>query len=170
MRNIIIAGVVAALVSATAATATTKLVITSAQIKNGTIKMVDMSAGAKRGLKGTRGRQGPPGPAGLQGPQGLQGLQGPPGLSNVQHVSSISTADPDGIHTADCPAGKYVTGGGGIEGGAGYLWSSRPLDGDSWIVAGDPGSTMHVYAICASLAQPPLGPAFLGQAVEHAAR
>jgi hypothetical protein len=55
----------------------------------------------------------------------------------------------------DCPAGKYVTGGGGIELGSGYLWSSRPLDGDTWIVAGDPGSTMVAYAVCANLAQPP---------------
>jgi hypothetical protein len=73
MKNIIIAGVVAALVAAGAATATTKLVITSAQIKNGTIKMVDISASAKRGLKGNRGLRG------LQGQQGSQGLKGDKG-------------------------------------------------------------------------------------------
>ena len=171
MKNIIIAGVVAALVSAGAATAATTLVITSAQIKNGTIKMVDISAGAKRGLKGNRG---PAGSQGAAGQQGAPGLPGPPGLSNVQHVSSTSAADPDGIHTVDCPPGKYVTGGGGIELGAGYLWSSRPLDGDTWIVAGDAGSTMVAYAVCANLAQPPAGPsggsAQLRQAVERAAR
>jgi hypothetical protein len=52
-------------------------------------------------------------------------------------------------------------GGGGIELGTGYLWSSRPLDGDSWIVAGDAGSTMVAFAICANLSAPPTAAAQL---------
>ena len=50
MKSILTAGVIAALV--VASTATAALVVTSANIKNGTIKMVDISAGAKRALKG----------------------------------------------------------------------------------------------------------------------
>lgn len=168
MKNIITAAIVAALISAAAATATTKLVITSAQIKNGTIKTIDISASAKRALKGNRGPRGLQGVQGAQGVQGVQGIQGPPGLTNVQHVSSTSAADADGIHTVDCPAGKYVTGGGGIELGAGYLWSTRPLDGDTWIAAGDVGSTIVAYAICANLLTPPTGSA--GLRIKEAAR
>lgn len=153
--------------------------ITGKQIKNGSIGLVDISAGAKRTLKGNRGTRGLAGPPGQPGPPGAQGAQGnpgaqgqpgaqgPPGLSNVQHVSSTSPADPDGIHTVDCPAGKYVTGGGGIEQSA-YLWSSRPLDGDTWIIAGDAGSTMTAFAICANLSAPPTTSAAL--MTEEAAR
>jgi hypothetical protein len=50
MRSIIVAGVVAALIAASSATAV--LLVTSKNIKNGTIQMVDISAGAKRALKG----------------------------------------------------------------------------------------------------------------------
>jgi hypothetical protein len=62
--------------------------VTSKTIKNGTIKLVDISATAKRALKGKRGPRGPQGaagatgpagPRGLTGPQGEQGIQGPPG-------------------------------------------------------------------------------------------
>jgi hypothetical protein len=59
------AGVVAALVSAT--TATAAFVVTSANIKDGTIQTVDISAKAKRALKGNRG---PAGQVGFDGHRG----------------------------------------------------------------------------------------------------
>ena len=49
------------------ATATTLELITSAQIKNGTIQLVDISPRAKAAL---RGRPGPEGPPGVVGPSG----------------------------------------------------------------------------------------------------
>ena len=73
MKSILTAGVIAALV--VASTATAALVVTSANIKNGTIKMVDIGAGAKRALKGNRGPRGAQGPQGAPGPQGPQGIQ-----------------------------------------------------------------------------------------------
>ena len=52
------------------------VLVTSAQIKNGTIQLADISPKAQNAL---RGRRGPAGPAGGQGPQGPAGPQGPPG-------------------------------------------------------------------------------------------
>ena len=53
MKAAIIASIVAMLVSAASATAA--LVVTSKNIKNGTIQTVDISAKAKRALEGTAG-------------------------------------------------------------------------------------------------------------------
>jgi hypothetical protein len=83
MKAAIIAGIVALLVSAASATAA--FVVTSKNIKNGTIQTVDISGAAKRALKGNRGPRGATGLRGLQGlagaagPQGQAGAQGPPG-------------------------------------------------------------------------------------------
>ena len=87
MKNALIAAVVAAVVAAASGTAAT-IVVTSANIKNGTIQTVDISAKAKRALTGQRGprggvgatgAQGSQGPAGTQGPVGPQGPEGPKG-------------------------------------------------------------------------------------------
>jgi hypothetical protein len=83
MKTALIAAVVAAVIAASAATATTAIVITSAQIKNGTIQTVDISAKAKRALKGNRGPRGALGPAGAAGAQGPQGPAGPKGDQGV---------------------------------------------------------------------------------------
>ena len=55
MKNALIAAVVAAIVAAASGTAAT-IVVTSKNIKNGTIQTVDISAKAKRALKGNRVR------------------------------------------------------------------------------------------------------------------
>jgi Collagen triple helix repeat (20 copies) len=90
MKNALIAAVVSAVIASTTATAAT-IVVTSKNIKNGTIQTADISAKAKRALKGNRGPRGltgapgpqglagPPGPAGANGANGAPGLQGPPG-------------------------------------------------------------------------------------------
>jgi hypothetical protein len=83
MKNALIAAVVAAVVAAASATAAT-IVVTSANIKNGTIQAVDISAKAKRSLKGTRGPRGAPGLRGLQGSVGAAGSQGPAGQQGPQ--------------------------------------------------------------------------------------
>lgn len=96
----ITAAIVVALVVAGGTTAAAKLVVTSKNIKNGTIQLVDLNKKAKRALRGQRGTRGtagpqgqtgpvgqtgaagpagPIGPTGAQGPQGIQGPQGPPG-------------------------------------------------------------------------------------------
>jgi hypothetical protein len=53
MKDALIAAVVAAVVAAASGTAATIVVMSN--IKNGTIQMVDLSAKAKRALKGNRG-------------------------------------------------------------------------------------------------------------------
>lgn len=120
MKAALIAAIVAAIVAASSATAA--LVITSANIKNGTIQSVDISAKAKRALKGNRGSRGPqgnPGPAGPQGAPGLQGApgpqgapgekgargeQGPSGTKAYARIAADGTVDPTyakGITTAN---------------------------------------------------------------------
>jgi hypothetical protein len=70
------------------------LLITSRQIKNGTIQAVDINARTVRqfqrpgpaGAEGPPGPQGPQGPAGDRGPAGAQGPQGPPGVASAGAV------------------------------------------------------------------------------------
>jgi Collagen triple helix repeat (20 copies) len=78
MKTALIAAIVAAVVAAASGTAAT-IVITSKNIKNGTIEAVDISAKAKRALKGNRGPRGAAGPPGATGAQGASGPQGPAG-------------------------------------------------------------------------------------------
>jgi hypothetical protein len=93
MKNAMIAAVVAAVVAAASGTAAT-IVVTSKHIKNGTIQTVDISAKAKRALKGNRG------PRGLAGPQGPQGPQGPTGVPG-----SAGRAGPAGPEGPEGPQG-----------------------------------------------------------------
>lgn len=152
MKNIIIAGVVAALISAAAATAATTLVITSAQIKNGTIKLVDISASAKRGMKGNRG------PRGLQGAPGAQGLPGPQGPQGVQSITGVSAhltlaAGEINAVAVACPAGMNPVSGGVvfISGGGEIFIDQR--SGNGWVAGGDNfdstiSADLYVYAYC----------------------
>jgi uncharacterized protein (DUF3084 family) len=71
LKAVLAATIVAVLISATSATAA--FVVTSANIKNGTIKLADISPGAKRALRGQRGPRGFTGAPGVQGAQGVQG-------------------------------------------------------------------------------------------------
>ena len=67
------------------------------------------------GPMGSQGPQGLQGPQGATGPQGPQGPQGVPGVSGYEHVFGPTNAQFPGVstfHTADCPSGKRVLGGG----------------------------------------------------------
>lgn len=94
MKSALIAAVVAAIVAAASGTAAT-IVVTSKNIKNGTIQTVDISAKAKRALKGNRGPQGLRGAQGVQGAQGAQGApgapgaQGPPGPAGIVNTAYV---------------------------------------------------------------------------------
>ncbi len=71
--------------SGTAVAGTTKL-ITGSQIKNGTIKLVDLHSSVKSALLGhtdATGAEGPVGPQGADGPMGPQGADGPVGPQGV---------------------------------------------------------------------------------------
>jgi hypothetical protein len=136
MRNALIAAVVAAVVAAASGTATT-IVVTSKNIRNGTIQTVDLSAKAMRALKGNRGPQGRPGLPGPAGPQGVAGLQGRPGpgFSNLNYVQATGTAPPNGpgTATAQCAPGQIVlSGGGSVD--QGIVYASRAVPPDAWLV------------------------------------
>lgn len=82
-------------------TAQAGALITSAKIKDGTIRVVDLSPGvqdklAKTGKDGEDGEDGAQGPAGPQGPQGPQGPAGP----------STGVPGPQGPQGARGPAGE----------------------------------------------------------------
>jgi len=83
------------------------------QVVNGSLGTIDMSAGARRALKGNRGPRGatgsrgatgapgPAGPQGAQGPQGSQGTQGPPGPSTGPAGGGLSGNYPNPAIAAD---------------------------------------------------------------------
>jgi hypothetical protein len=68
-----------ALVMAMGGSAVAASLITSKQIKNGTIQTADISKKAQNALKGKTGATGPAGPAGPAGAQGPAGVAGPKG-------------------------------------------------------------------------------------------
>jgi hypothetical protein len=124
MKNAVIAAVVAAVVAAASGAAAT-LVVTSKNIKNGTIQIVDISTRAKAALRGQRGPRGYAGVEGVegrpgpQGPQGQRGPAGPPGVdgSSVSYTktySEVKTVAPGSLAfvNAICPPGSSVVGGG----------------------------------------------------------
>jgi hypothetical protein len=122
MRNAMIAAVVAAVVAAASGTAAT-ILVTSKNIKNGTIQTVDISTKAKRALRGNRGPTGPAGPAGVAGPTGptgavgAQGAKGDRGPSGAYYAfggeGAIGNCDADGcwngLALRIVPGGNYLS-------------------------------------------------------------
>ena len=146
MKSAIIAGVVAMLVSSASATAA--FVVTSKNIKNGTIQTVDLSAKAKKALKGNVGPAGARGPAGPQGPAGFVGATRV--VSATFAVPSNTAGSPQ---TVSCPAGTGVISGGVISDTQGDTWVDAP-SGNGWSgaannVAGINPGGVTVYALCA---------------------
>lgn len=149
-RTLILCAIVAVLSIASSAAATRAL-ITSKDIKNGTIQPVDLSPAAKKALKGNRGLQGP------MGPQGLVGERGPAGFTGVATVTDIISLLPqsEGTVTATCSNFKLI--GGGFDStspNVGVYQSSPSANGSSWQVRGyNFGTTdsevLRAYAICA---------------------
>jgi hypothetical protein len=98
-------------VAAASGTAAT-IIVTSKNIKDGTIQTVDISAKAKRALKGNRGIRGA---SGAPGPPGAQGIQGPPGIQRLRFILSPTVsiaAGAQGRAEAVCPAGETAVSGG----------------------------------------------------------
>jgi Collagen triple helix repeat (20 copies) len=169
----------AAFVMSVTGTATAASLITSAQIKDGSVRSSDVrdrslserdlspkARNALRGKQGPAGPQGPQGEQGQQGPQGAagqdgqQGPQGAPGLSGFEVVTSSSAPTNAGkTRSVDCPAGKKLiaTSGTVSQSPHGHLGGSRPLDEDTaFAFAGDNPDvdnewTLTVYAYCANL-------------------
>ena len=132
-----------ALIVAMSGSAVAASLITSAQIKDGTIKLRDISTKARNtlkgqtgpvGVRGVTGLQGAPGANGATGLQGAPGangatgLQGAPGANGANGATNVvvrqGTASSvangvSGIVTAQCNAGERATGGGNSVSGLG---------------------------------------------------
>lgn len=161
-----------ALVVAMTGSAVAASLITSKQIKDGTIQTKDISKKARAQLKGNIG------PRGAAGPAGAAGAQGPAGPVNLKYVESASVDNPDGTQAqaiATCPATHPNVVGGGVR-TTGYFEEAQdvndsgPFDGsdadaipdDGWHATADnyagsdvvpPGvatDQITAFAICAS--------------------
>ena len=142
MKHALIAAVVSAVIASTTATAAT-IVVTSKNIKNGTIQTVDISAKAKRALKGNRGPRGLAGPAGVRGPAG-------PGMTDLEWVSGSNSGTGEVIAQVQCPAGKTVVSGGGAT-DTGLVDASRLATPQGWAVqafSGTDPQVVKVQALC----------------------
>ena len=82
---------IAAVGIASTGSAVAASLITTKQIKNGTIQLVDISKKTREALQGGRGPQGPPGPAGANGTIGKDGAQGVPGPPGVAEIITTDT-------------------------------------------------------------------------------
>jgi hypothetical protein len=165
---------IVAVVMALAGTATAAGLITSSQIrddtivsadvKNRSLKLRDLSAGVQRSIKASAepapaGPAGLAGPAGPAGPTGPQGVQGAPGLAEVEIVSKTSPSNNIGkFRQVACPEGKTLIAPGATTAQGGFLSAVRPTDGGGAALAaaaddpadGNPWS-LTVYAVCAKV-------------------
>ena len=82
-----------ALVLAMTGSAVAASLITSKQIKDGTIQVKDLSKATINALKGKQGTAGPQGPAGAQGPQGAKGDTGAAGAPAPPNLWVVVNSD-----------------------------------------------------------------------------
>ena len=156
IKTAAIAAVVALGVGASSATAGS--LITSAKIKNGTIQTVDLSASAKRALKGNAGPQGATGANGANGVQGPAGGFDPAKVSYVQGTPVSIAPGSTGNASATCPAGAKAISGGWlvISGNVGEVFGNKTYDGGgSWSLlifnhSSYTNADVTPYAVCAA--------------------
>jgi hypothetical protein len=135
LKRALVFGALVLALSATSSAAVTKL-ITSRDIRNGTIQPIDLSPAAKKGMRGPRGLTG--------------GIQDVRGYSTTIHIAPGQS----GSTSTRCPEGQIpISGGATITGG--YLWGSW-RSGYAWIAAGTNinqyvAAELTAYAYCATL-------------------
>lgn len=132
----------------TAASATTRTLITGKQIAphainskhlvNHTVQAHDLSARLIKSLHGARGATGPAGPAGPAGPQGAPGISGHAIANATYHIEPGYEA----TVSVTAPAGKVVLGGGvsSATPGALIVEQSYPSSATTWTV------TVYAYS------------------------
>jgi hypothetical protein len=144
MRIIVVALAVALV---TASSSTAAFVVTSKNIKNSTIQLVDISPRAKKALRGQRGPRGP---------VGIEEL-------TVVNAPRIIPAGTGSSAEATCPAGQQpIAGGFGSTGNPTITTSAPNLSNRSWLVIASAGTTPAALAAIAYCAKNvnliPLGP------------
>jgi hypothetical protein len=160
LKNALIAAVIAAIVAAASGTAAT-YVVTSKNIKNGTIQTVDLSKKARKALKGHRG------PRGYDGTPGEAGPPGAPGATNVTVRTWSLSVGPlaDAWAFILCPEGQRATGGGAHAVPGLLVYDTHPTNASGnalaagetpvgWRVGVDSylnsSQTVTAYAVCAA--------------------
>lgn len=124
----------AALVVASTGSAVAATVITSRQIKNGTIRLVDISPKARKALRsaGPRGLAGPAGSPGVSGVAGPAGAAGAAGRSALEALHSGETVR--GVWGMSSDAAAVSTGTVGV---AFPIPTPTPVDSAHVVVAGN---------------------------------
>lgn len=156
-RRVLTLVAIVAVLSMASGAAATRVLITSRDIKNGTIRPVDLSAAAKktmRGKQGIRGIRGTRGPTGLRG---FQGNPGPPGFSEVLPNDNLGSISPNASGTVSAVCiGGYKAVGGGFEATDSNLsvYASKPsASGFGWDVSarnsGSDPAALWAYVLCA---------------------
>ena len=124
IRTLVIVAAAGAALAVSAGTgAVAGSLVTSAQIKDDTVRsrdvrdhslrLVDLHRSVPRKLKGARGpagptgETGPAGPEGAQGPAGPRGPQGSPGQAATEYVTVVTT-DATGQAVIQFPAGRFT--------------------------------------------------------------
>lgn len=154
------------------AVATTSVLITGKQIKNGSITGLDIKnksvtardiKGQLRGVRGLSGTPGAKGDKGDRGDKGDAGAKGDPGITGYQIINVSSAADSNSSKNAQafCPAGMKVIGGGAV-----VFPSSAPVAittsvvngiGSDWFASAQETTAfggawaVHARAICANV-------------------
>lgn len=125
MNRILVAIMAALLLLATAGGATAGSLVTSKQIKNGTIKAADLSKPLRKTATA---------PAAA------------PGFTRIQRV--MSTADEPSW--ARCPAGTTLTGGGAVNNANAALVASHPVENAWYARSSNFNDQTRTWALCAS--------------------
>lgn len=127
----LIVSIVALIVACTGTAVAVKSAITSAQIKDGTIKLKDLSPAARKALLkdiGPTGPAGPKGAAGAKGAAGSKGATGPTGATGASGASVFGGGSiPSGATIRGAWGGRYITAVEGMQQNSYLLSVSFPL-------------------------------------------
>src|SRR5690349_19326214 len=155
---------IVALVVACTGTAIAGHLITSADIKNRTIKPRDLNAAVKKALAGKPGPRGPRGLQGLQGPPGDPGQPGQPGAPGASAFDGGTI--PSGTTITGAWGGRYITAVPGNQQNSYLLTYSFPLpapvklrDSDVQFGANTAGPVGDADPDCAGSVANPTAPA-----------
>jgi hypothetical protein len=138
--------------------------VTSIKVKDGTLKLLDVSPSERSrltGAKGDPGAKGDKGDRGDKGEKGDKGDKGDPGPASVpgyeQVFGSTLTIGPGAgqVVSATCPSGKKVLGGGAVANSTGaVLYGSFPASDTAWHAAVRNATagpiTAQAMAVCGS--------------------